>query len=76
MDSAEPTVGDAVVDANILSTPIHSVDSNISVGANILPAPMFCRRQYFVAAYIFDRVQVKDDYLVLMIMFCVYHNYY
>ncbi len=41
------------VDPNILSTSIIFVNATISVGANILSPPMFCRCQYFVAVYIF-----------------------
>jgi hypothetical protein len=41
------------VDARILSTPIISDEGNISVSANILSAPMFCRCKYFVGANIF-----------------------
>jgi hypothetical protein len=41
------------VDARFLSPPLISVAANISVGANILALPMFCRHQYFVPANIF-----------------------
>jgi hypothetical protein len=45
------------VNANILSTPIFSVDANISVRANILSPPIFFRRQYFLSVF-----RIKDDY--------------
>jgi hypothetical protein len=38
--------------------------------------PIFCRRQCFISANILSVFRTKDDYLLLMIVFCVYHDYY
>ncbi len=55
------------------------------VGANVLLPPIFCRCQYFVAVNILLPpifclcLDFKHDYLLnilLMIEFCVYHDYY
>ncbi len=46
------------------------------VVANILSPPVFCCRQYFVAANILSMFRFKDDYLLLMILFCLYPDYY
>ena len=61
------------------------------VNARILSTRGYCRRedfvavsrcQYFVGANILSMsiflsvFRIKDDYLLLMIVFCVYHDYY
>jgi hypothetical protein len=47
------------VDAGISLTPI------ISVGANILLPPIFCRRQYFVTANILSVFRIRGDFYYL-----------
>ncbi len=55
------------VDTNILSTPTFSGDSNISVRANILSSRIFC-----LCLGLRMIIRIKDDYLLLMLVFCVY----
>jgi hypothetical protein len=70
--------------ANILST-ARFCRCQYFVDANILSTPIFCRRQYFVGANILLTpifclcLDFKGDYflnILLMIVFCVYHDYY
>ncbi len=44
--------------------------------ADVFVAANICRRQYFVDANILSVFRFKDDYLLLMIVFCVYDAYY
>jgi hypothetical protein len=65
------------IDVNILSTQIFSADASIFVGDNILSSPIFCQRQYFCLCLKLRMItRIKDDYLLIMIVFCVYHDYY
>ncbi len=69
------------MDTKILSTPVFCRQEYFVI-ANILSVPIFfvaaniCRRQYFVATNILSVFRFKDDYLLLLIVFCVYHDYY
>jgi hypothetical protein len=66
------------VDANILSTRTFC-RRQYFVGTNILSPPIFFCRQYFFAANICLCLDFNGGYLLnilLMIVFCVYHDYY
>ncbi len=65
-------------DANGLSLP-RFCRRQYFVNANVLSTSMFYHRQYFAATNILSALRFKDDYLLnilLMIVFCVYHDYY
>jgi hypothetical protein len=73
------------VEARILSTQEFCrqeifVDARFLLLRTFLSAPIFWRRQCFVATNILSPpifllvFRIKDDYLLLMIVFCVYHN--
>ncbi len=55
--------GQHLVDESILSTPTF-FQRKFFVNSNILPPPLLSVFRF------------KDDYLLLMIVFCVYHDYY
>jgi hypothetical protein len=70
------------VDARLLSTRVFCRREYFVNANNFCQSEHFCRRQYFVGANILSVpiflsvFRCKNDYLLLMIVFCVYHDYY
>jgi hypothetical protein len=48
------------------------IEDQYFVAAKILSPPTFCHRQYFVAANILSVFRIREDHLLLMIVFCVH----